>query len=135
MLPNPGWLPAAAAVKRKYDVKAQDIDNPNDQPPNPRVTLSKYNSPVCDIVVDTPMMCGLTFESQPAFVDTCAMRTQELVRTHAIDELDFYGPSSAEEAAFLLKEKKGMAARAPATEPRCGRRPESEQLDNVRNVY
>ncbi|KAJ5081544.1 hypothetical protein NUU61_009808 [Penicillium alfredii] len=70
---NIGWKPQAwhdaiAAGLRKYDIKAGDIANADNPPPNPLVLLNKENSLVCDILVDgSQTMCGLTFEKQPAF--------------------------------------------------------------------
>ncbi|KAJ5800660.1 uncharacterized protein N7518_002728 [Penicillium psychrosexuale] len=71
--PNPNWKPAAwhtaqAAGNPRYNITAGDIDNVNDQPPNPRLTLSKMNLLVCPVVEIVPAhQCGMTFETQPDF--------------------------------------------------------------------
>ncbi|KAJ5921098.1 hypothetical protein N7466_009424 [Penicillium verhagenii] len=73
---NPGWLPPEARVPRQpragpYQIKAKDISNdpahPTRAPPNPRVTISKENTGVCDIIRYGQTICGQVFEDQGAF--------------------------------------------------------------------
>ncbi|KAJ5094942.1 hypothetical protein N7532_007233 [Penicillium argentinense] len=71
--PNPGWKPTAwhaevAANNHRHQIKASGLEGAANQPPNPRLVLSKINILVCPVVEINPThQCGMTFESQPDF--------------------------------------------------------------------
>jgi hypothetical protein len=52
----------------RFAITAAIIDDPTQQPPNPRIRMSKMNFLVCPVVEMPPLhQCGMTFETQPDF--------------------------------------------------------------------